>query len=48
MTSEETQLADTGPYIALQNSLVVFRFYDAMHTVQASGARSSKATAKHL
>ena len=44
----ETQLSDTGPYIALQNSLVVFRFHDAMHTVKASGARSSNATPKHL
>ena len=41
----ETQLSDTGPYIALQNSLVVFRFHDAMHTVKA---RSRKATPKHL
>ena len=44
----ETQLSDTGPYIALHNSLVVLRFHDAMHTVKASGARSSKATPKHL
>ena len=44
----ETQLSDTGPYIALQNSLVVFRFHDALPTVKASGARSSKATPKHL
>ena len=28
--------------------LVVFRFHDAMHTVKASGARSSKATPKHM
>ena len=34
--------------LQLQNSLVVFRFHDAMHTVKASGARSSKATPKHL
>ena len=44
----ETQLSDTGPYIAQQNSLVVFRFHDAMHTVKASSARSSKATPKYL
>ena len=40
--------SDTGPYIALQNSLVVFRFHDAMCTVKAFGARRSKATPKHL
>ena len=35
----ETQLSDTGPYIALQNYLVVFRFHDAMHTVKAEAAK---------
>ena len=41
----ETQLSDTGPYIALQNYFVVFRFHDVKHAFKA---RSSKATPKHL
>ncbi len=44
----ETQLSDTGHYVAPQNSLVIIRFHDTVHTVKASSARSSKATPKHL
>ncbi len=44
----ETQLSDTGHYIAPQNSLVIIRFHDTIHTVKASSVRSSKATPKHL
>lgn len=34
----ETRLSDTGSYIAPQNSLVIFRFHNAMHTIKTSGA----------
>ncbi len=44
----ETQLSDTGHYVAPQNSLVIIRFHDTVHTVKAFSARSSKATTKHL
>ncbi len=44
----ETQLSETGHYIAPQNSLVIIRFHETVHTVKASSARSSKATPKHL
>lgn len=44
----QTQLSGTGPYIDFQNFLVVFRFSDALHTVKASTARSSKTSPKHL
>src|SRR4029434_3391020 len=47
MATDGDPASDTGPYIAPKNSLVVLRFPDAMHTVKASGSRSSKAAPKH-
>lgn len=44
----QTQLPDTGPNVATQNPLVIFRFHDASHTVKAPGPSGSKTTPKHL
>ncbi len=44
----ETQLSDTGDYVAPRNSLVIIRFHDTVHTVKATSARSSKAIPKYL
>lgn len=43
----ETLLPDSGPYIVLQNSLVVFRFHNAMNTVKTSGASGGKVNSKY-
>lgn len=44
----ETRRSETRPCIMLQNSLVVFRFYDAMQAVEVPSARGSKAAPIYL
>ncbi|XP_043082091.1 uncharacterized protein LOC122329689 [Puntigrus tetrazona] len=41
-------LSDTGPYITIQNPLVILRYHDALHTVKTPSARGSQTTPKHL
>lgn len=41
------QFSDTGQYVALQHSLLINRFHDAVHTGKESSNISSKATPKH-
>ncbi len=43
-----TSGGDTGHYAVPQNSLVIIRFHNTVHTVKTSSARSSKATPKHI
>ena len=45
---KQTQLSDTRPYIVGQNLLIVSKFHDSLHTINASSARGSKTTSKHL
>lgn len=44
----EMQLSDTLNDVVPENSLLIIRFHDTVHTVKASEARSSKATLKRL